>query len=81
MMARAAALAEVARLKRTLTTSALTEAADSATPETIVDAWRGRREAALERYAQLLADLRATGGASLSVLLVIVREMAVLERA
>ncbi|RQQ51188.1 NAD-glutamate dehydrogenase [Burkholderia stagnalis] len=81
MMARAAALAEVARLKRTLTTSALAEAADSATPETIVEAWRGRREAALERYAQLLADLRATGGASLSVLLVIVREMAVLERA
>ncbi len=81
MMARAAALAEVARLKRTLTTSALAQAADSATPETIVDAWRERREAALERYAQLLADLRATGGASLSVLLVIVREMAVLERA
>jgi glutamate dehydrogenase len=35
----------------------------------------------LERYARLLADLRATGGASLSMLLVIVREMAALERA
>ncbi len=81
VMARAAALAEVARLKRALTTSALAQAAESATPDTIVDAWRGRREAALERYAQLLADLRATGGASLSVLLVIVREMAALERA
>ncbi|OJA97639.1 NAD-glutamate dehydrogenase domain-containing protein, partial [Burkholderia ubonensis] len=81
MMARAAALADVARLKRALTTSALGEAAETATPEAIVDAWRARREAALERYAHLLADLRATGGASLAVLLVIVREMAVLERA
>ncbi len=35
----------------------------------------------LERYARLLADLRASGGSSLSVLLVIVREMALLERA
>jgi len=81
MMARAAALAEVARLKRTLATSALAESPDSTSPETIVAAWRVRREAALERYGQLLAELRASGGASLAVLLVVVREMAVLERA
>lgn len=81
MMARAAALAELARLKRALTTSALTQSPESTTPETIVEAWCGRRETALARYAQLLAELRATGGASLSMLLVIVREMAVLERA
>ncbi|WP_256258879.1 NAD-glutamate dehydrogenase domain-containing protein, partial [Burkholderia ubonensis] len=42
MMARAAALADVARLKRALTTSALGEAAETATPEAIVDAWRAR---------------------------------------
>ena len=77
---RAAALAEVARLKRTLASSALAESPDSTTPETIVGAWRARREAAL-RYEHLLADLRASGGASLAVLLVVVREMAVLERA
>ena len=40
-----------------------------------------RQAKALERFARLFADLRATGGASLSMLLVIVREMAVLERA
>ncbi|WP_179400863.1 NAD-glutamate dehydrogenase [Burkholderia guangdongensis] len=81
MVARAAALTELARVKRALTTSALTQAPDSTTPEAIVDAWAGRCTAPLDRYARILADLRATGGASLSVLLVIVREMAVLERA
>jgi glutamate dehydrogenase len=47
----------------------------------IVDSWRAKREDALERYARLLTELRAAGGASLSMLLVVVREMTVLERA
>ncbi|SEA95586.1 NAD-glutamate dehydrogenase [Paraburkholderia sartisoli] len=81
MLARAAALAELARLKRALTTSALASASEHDTPESMVETWDAKRKAALERYARLLADLRATGGASLSMLLVIVREMAVLERA
>jgi glutamate dehydrogenase len=81
MLARATALAELARLKRALTTSVLTGADDAATPEALVQAWRDKRTAQLERYSRLLADLRATGGASLSMLLVIVREMAALERA
>ncbi|MEM5340727.1 NAD-glutamate dehydrogenase [Paraburkholderia azotifigens] len=80
VMARAAALAELARLKRVLTTSALTEAPEATTAEGVVEAWRAKREDALARYAQLLTDLRAAGGASLSMLLVIVREMATLER-
>ena len=83
-MARAAALAEVARLKRALTTSVLaqaTQATDSADAQTLVDTWCGQHEAALERYGQLLAELRASSGVSLAVLLVIVRAMAVLERA
>jgi glutamate dehydrogenase len=80
VMARAAALAELARLKRVLTTSALTEAPEATSAEGVVEAWRAKREAALARYAQLLTDLRAAGGASLSMLLVIVREMATLER-
>jgi glutamate dehydrogenase len=46
-----------------------------------VQTWRDKRAAQLERYTRLLTDLRATGGASLSVLLVVVREMAALERA
>jgi glutamate dehydrogenase len=81
MLARATALADIARLKRALTTSALANADEASTPEALVEAWREKRTAQLERYARLLADLRATGGASLSMLLVIVREMAALERA
>jgi glutamate dehydrogenase len=80
VMARAAALAELARLKRALTTSVVAEAAQTADPNTLVDTWRERREAALARYAQLLGELRAAGGTSLSMLLVVVREMAALER-
>ncbi|WP_144159818.1 NAD-glutamate dehydrogenase [Paraburkholderia sp. BCC1885] len=80
-LARAAALTELARLKRALTTSVLTGAADGASPDELIETWREQRVAALERYARLLADLRASGGASLSVLLVIVGEMTLLERA
>ncbi|WP_322047274.1 NAD-glutamate dehydrogenase [Paraburkholderia sp. J67] len=79
-MARAAALAEVGRLKRALTMSVLAEAPASADAQALVDAWCAQHEAALERYARLLAELRATSGVSLSVLLVIVRAMALLER-
>jgi glutamate dehydrogenase len=80
-MARAAALAEVAHLKRALTTSVLTQGSDAADAQTLVDAWCAQHEAALERYGQLLTELRASSGVSLSVLLVIVRAMAALERA
>ncbi|WP_297352621.1 NAD-glutamate dehydrogenase [Paraburkholderia sp.] len=80
MLARAAALAELARLKRALTTSALAGATESSTPDELVERWQVHRAAPLERYARLVADLRASGGSSLSVLLVIVREMALLER-
>lgn len=79
VLARAAALAELARLKRALTASALH--AEHDTPESIADAWQTKRAAALARYGRLLAEQRATGGASLAMLLVLVREMAALERA
>jgi glutamate dehydrogenase len=64
-----------------LTTSALTGAGEASTPDELVETWREQRTVPLERSARLLADLRASGGSSLSVLLVIVREMALLERA
>jgi glutamate dehydrogenase len=79
-MARAAALAEIGRLKRALTMSVLADAPPTADAQALVDEWCGQHEAALERYAHLLAELRATSGASMSVLLVIVRAMAMLER-
>jgi len=81
VLARAAALEELARLKRALTVSALEQTRDVDTTETIVENWRSRHQAAVERYARLLTELRATGGASLSMLLVVVREIAMLERA
>ncbi|PCE22820.1 NAD-glutamate dehydrogenase [Paraburkholderia acidicola] len=85
LLARAAALAELARLKRALTVSVLGQQ-DNAhenveSPDALVETWCERRATALERYGRLLTDLRATGGASLSMLLVVVRDMAVLERA
>jgi glutamate dehydrogenase len=80
MLARAAALAELARLKRALTVSALAHAPERATAETIAAAWREQRAPQLARFEQLIAEQRASGGASLSMLLVLVREMTVLER-
>ncbi|CAB3805616.1 NAD-specific glutamate dehydrogenase [Paraburkholderia caffeinitolerans] len=79
-MARAAALAEVARLKCALTTNALAAAPETTDAQALVDAWCEQHEAALARYEHLLTELRATSGVSLSVLLVIVRAMAALER-
>jgi len=80
VLARAAALEELARLKRALTVSALEQTRDSDAADAIVENWRARRQAAVERYGRLLTELRATNGASLSMLLVVVREMAMLER-
>jgi len=80
MLARAAALAELARLKRALTISALAHAPERASAEAIAAAWRDERGPQLARFAQLIAEQRASGGASLSMLLVLVREMTVLER-
>ncbi|MGG1948736.1 NAD-glutamate dehydrogenase [Trinickia sp. NRRL B-1857] len=80
MLARAAALAELARLKRALTISALAHASERASAEAIAAAWRDERGPQLARFAQLVGEQRASGGASLSMLLVLVREMTVLER-
>ena len=80
VIARAGAITELGRLKRALTTGALAEAPDASDAQAVVDAWRSKREGALARYAQLLTDLRAAGGASLSMLLVVVGAMATLER-
>ncbi len=79
MLARAAALAELARIKRALTVSALSRAPEHATAETIAAAWLEQRAPQLARFAQLIAEQRASGGASLSMLLVLVREMTILE--
>ena len=81
VLARANALDEFARLKRSLTASALAEAGQSATADAVLQVWRGKRTLQLERYERLLAEQRASGEASLSMLLVLVREMAALERA
>ncbi|TKC92399.1 NAD-glutamate dehydrogenase [Trinickia terrae] len=80
LLARAAALAEFARLRRAVAVSALGEGRELGSAQAIAGAWRDKRAEPLERYARLIAEQRATGGSSLSMLLVLVREMAVLER-
>jgi glutamate dehydrogenase len=81
LLARAAALEEFARLKRALTVSALEQSRGIDAPDVIVESWRAKHAEAIDRYTRLLGELRASGGASLSMLLVVVREMAALERA
>jgi glutamate dehydrogenase len=81
LLARAAAMEEFARLKRALTVSALEQSRGIDAPDVIVESWRAKHAEAIERYTRLLTELRASGGASLSMLLVVVREMAALERA
>ncbi|HTI16959.1 MAG TPA: NAD-glutamate dehydrogenase, partial [Trinickia sp.] len=81
VLARAAALAEIARLKRALTANALAEEEDGrrGSAAAIVQAWRDKRAMALERYDRFFSEQRASGGGSLSMLLVLLREMAALE--
>ena len=85
MLARAAALEDLARLRRALTTSVLQlpqpPAAEWEQPAALVHAWRATRAEPLERHARLLAEQRAAAGASLSMLAVLMRQLAVLERA
>lgn len=80
VLARASALAEYARLKRALTASALAQVEPRADAQAIVALWQEKHADALDRYGRVLAEQRATAGASLSMLLVLVREMATLER-
>jgi len=80
LLARAAALEELARLQRALTVSALERSRGIDAPEVIVESWRVEHREAIDRYTRLLSELRASSGASLSMLLVIAREMAALER-
>ncbi len=49
--------------------------------DVIVESRRVKHQDAIDRYTRLLTELRASGTASLSMLLVVVREMAALERA
>ncbi len=80
LLARAAALEEFARLKRALTVSALEQSRGIDAPDVIVESWRAKHQDAIDCYTRLLTELRASGTASLSMLLVVVREIAALER-
>ncbi|MNT95630.1 hypothetical protein D3C72_2375470 [compost metagenome] len=51
---------------------------------TLIEDWRKSRQVALDRFAQMLADQRAsgaTGASALSMLSVAVKEIGLLERA
>lgn len=84
LLARTTTLDDLGRLKRALTTSVLGQSRDTDDPQALIEGWRGTRQAALDRYAQMLADQRASGVsgvAALSMLSVAVREIGLLERA
>lgn len=83
-MARTTTLEDLGRLKRALTTSVLAQSGDSDDAPALIESWRASRHAALDRYAQMLTDQRASGvsgAAALSMLSVAVREIGLLERA
>ena len=84
LLARTTTLEDLGRLKRALTTSVLAQSADGEEAPSMIERWRGHRQVALERYAQMLTDQRASGvsgAAALSMLSVAVREIGLLERA
>ncbi|CAG9172213.1 NAD-glutamate dehydrogenase [Cupriavidus respiraculi] len=81
MLARTTALDDLARLKRALTVSVLAQAADAGSPPRMLEAWCRQRQASLERFSQLLAELRAAGATGLSMLSVAIRDIGLLERA
>ncbi|WP_244787208.1 NAD-glutamate dehydrogenase [Cupriavidus pauculus] len=84
LLARTTTLEDLGRLKRALTTSVLAQSGDSDDAPALIESWRASRHAALDRYAQMLTDQRASGvsgAAALSMLSVAVREIGLLERA
>ncbi|WP_066738511.1 NAD-glutamate dehydrogenase [Cupriavidus sp. D384] len=84
LLARTTTLEDLGRLKRALTTSVLAQAQDSDDAAAMIHGWRGSRQVALDRYAQMLTDQRASGVsgvAALSMLSVAVREIGLLDRA
>ncbi|NYH98678.1 NAD-glutamate dehydrogenase [Cupriavidus plantarum] len=83
LLARTTTLEDLGRLKRALATSVLSSAPGVDDANTMIDAWRAGRQPALDRYAQMLADQRASGASStagLSMLSVAVREIGLLDR-
>ncbi|TXI87704.1 MAG: NAD-glutamate dehydrogenase, partial [Cupriavidus sp.] len=83
LLARTTTLEDLGRLKRALTTSVLGSAPALDNAEALIETWRTTRRTALDRYAQMLADQRASGTsgvAGLSMLSVAVREIGLLER-
>ncbi len=80
LLARTTTLEDLGRLKRALTVSVLAPPRELDTPALLIEAWRGGRQAQIERFSRMLADQRASGAAGLAMLSVAVREIGVLER-
>jgi len=84
LLARTTTLEDLGRLKRALTTSVLGQSFNGEDAQALIEGWRASRTPALDRYAQMLADQRAsgvTGAGALSMLSVAVREIGLLDRA
>lgn len=84
LLARTTTLEDLGRLKRALTTSVLGQSREVEDAPALIEDWRKSRQVALDRFAQMLADQRAsgaTGASALSMLSVAVKEIGLLERA
>ncbi|WP_019449263.1 NAD-glutamate dehydrogenase [Cupriavidus sp. BIS7] len=84
LLARTTTLEDLGRLKRALTTSVLGQSFNGEDAQALIEGWRASRTPALDRYAQMLADQRASGvsgAGALSMLSVAVREIGLLDRA
>ncbi len=80
LLARTTTLDDLGRLKRALMTSLLSQSGDYDTAAPLIDAWRGTRQPALERFTRMLTEQRASGATGLSMLSVAIREIGMLER-
>ena len=75
VLARGALRGDLSGLARTLTANALQMAADESEPERVLSSWLLRQGVRLDRYRQLLADIRASQSIDMAMVSVLLREL------
>ncbi|MFN0085177.1 MAG: NAD-glutamate dehydrogenase [Blastocatellia bacterium] len=74
-LAKGAMLDDLTGLQRTLTGEVLNGFGDSVSPDALVARWKQENQRAIDRTQQLLAELKTTPGADVSMLSVALREL------
>ena len=75
MLARGALRSDLSALARSLTTNALQLTVDEDDAQQVMAAWYQRQGARLERYRQLLGDMRSAQSVDLAMVSVLLREL------